>query len=100
MVEAAGSPLRFNEGRRHGALDALHDLRRAVRSGLGTLGVDPNIAELILNHATGAELRAVYDRADYWPQRAEALARWSRHVRSFSQTGSASNILPLRAAIG
>ena len=62
----------------------LHDLRRTVRTGLGRLGVEPQIAELLLNHAIGDELAATYDRGDYWQRRAEAAARWARHVAGWS----------------
>lgn len=58
----------------------LHDLRRTVRTGLGRLGVDQEIAELMLNHAVSDELQAVYDRGDYWAKRVDAAARWARHV--------------------
>jgi integrase len=58
----------------------LHDLRRTMRSGLGRLGVDRVIAELLLNHAISDELIAIYDRAQYQVQRAEAAARWANHV--------------------
>jgi integrase len=57
-----------------------HDLRRTVRTGLGRLGVDQEIAELMLNHAPGDELAAIYDRGDYWARRREAAERWARHV--------------------
>jgi integrase len=58
----------------------LHDLRRTVRTGLGRLGVDQEIAELMLNHAPGDELAAIYDRGDYWARRQEAAERWAKHV--------------------
>lgn len=58
----------------------LHDLRRTVRTGLGRLGVDPQVSELLLNHAISDELSATYDRGDYWRQRVEAAHRWARHV--------------------
>jgi integrase len=58
----------------------LHDLRRTVRTGLGRLGVDREIAELMLNHAPGDELAAAYDRGDYWARRQEAAERWAKHV--------------------
>lgn len=39
----------------------LHDLRRTVRTGLGKLGVQPHVAEAILNHLPPKLIRA-YDR--------------------------------------
>jgi integrase len=62
------------------ALWTPHDLRRTMRSGLGRLGVDRVIAELLLNHAISDELTAIYDREEYRIQRAEAAARWADHV--------------------
>ena len=58
----------------------LHDLRRTMRTGLGRLGVDPIIAELLLNHAISDELRQIYDRGDYWKRRMRAAERWAGHV--------------------
>lgn len=63
----------------------LHDLRRTVRTGLGRLGIEPQIAELLLNHAVSDELTAVYDRGDYWQRRADAAGRWARHVANLAQ---------------
>ena len=57
-----------------------HDLRRTLRTGLGRLGVDRVIAELLLNHAVSDELTAIYDRGDYWRARVEAAGRWADHV--------------------
>jgi integrase len=57
-----------------------HDLRRTMRTGLGRLGVDRDVSELLLNHAISDELAAIYDRGDYWQKRVEAAARWADHV--------------------
>jgi integrase len=57
-----------------------HDLRRTMRSGLGRLGVDQTIAELLLNHAISGELRQIYDREEYVQARFEAAKRWADHV--------------------
>jgi integrase len=58
----------------------LHDLRRTMRTGLGRLGVDPILSELLLNHAISDELAAIYDRGDYWQKRVQAAAKWANHV--------------------
>ena len=65
-----------------------HDLRRTVRTGLGKLGVDRVIAELLLNHAISDELTAIYDRAEYWQQRVEAAGRWASHVMGVIEGGT------------
>ena len=58
----------------------LHDLRRTARSGYSALGIDHAIAELNLNHAISDDLVKVYDRHDHWRARADAAARWARHL--------------------
>jgi integrase len=75
----------------------LHDLRRTVRTGLGKLGVDRVIAELLLNHAISDELTAIYDRADYWQQRVEAAQRWADHIMGAIKAG-ADKVVALRGA--
>lgn len=57
-----------------------HDLRRTMRTGLGRLGVDRIIAELLLDHAISDDLAKIYDRGSYWPHRVEATQRWADHV--------------------
>jgi integrase len=74
-----------------------HDLRRTVRTGLGKLGVDRVIAELLLNHAISDELTAIYDRAEYWQQRTEAAQRWADHVAGAIKAGD-DKVRPLRKA--
>jgi integrase len=78
----------------------LHDLRRTVRTGLGRLGVDPQIAELLLNHAIGDELAATYDRGDYWRQRVEAASRWARYMAGLVDGQPEGTIAMLRRATG
>ena len=73
-----------------------HDLRRTMRTGLGRLGVDRIIAELLLNHAISDELTAIYDRAEYWQQRVEVAARWANHVMGLIEDDG-SAVVPLRA---
>lgn len=57
-----------------------HDLRRTVRSRLSDLGVLPHVAEKILNHRLGGVLQ-VYDRGEYLPERAAAMAAWDAKLR-------------------
>jgi integrase len=73
----------------------LHDLRRSMRTGLGRLGVRPDIAELCINHVKGG-IEAVYDLHRYQPEIKAALARWATHV-SASVEGRESNVVPMRA---
>ena len=71
----------------------LHDLRRTFRSGLGRLGVRPDVAELCINHARGT-LQATYDRYRYEREMAQALALWADHVRAVVE-GRAPKVVPL-----
>src|SRR4051794_20237112 len=75
----------------------LHDLRRTVRTGLGRLGVEPEIAELMLNHAPRDELASIYDRGDYWTRRREAADRWAQHVVEKVEHGIPEHPLPIEA---
>jgi len=57
----------------------LHDLRRTCRTGLARLGVRPDIAERILNHAVGG-VAGVYDVHSYMDEKRDALDRWASHL--------------------
>jgi integrase len=74
----------------------LHDLRRTVRTGLGKLGVDRVVAELLIDHAISDDLAAIYDRGDYWHLRVEAAQRWADHVMGLIE--GADKVVALRAA--
>jgi integrase len=58
----------------------VHDLRRSTRSGLSRIGVRPDVAEAVLNHAKRGVL-ATYDHYDYRREVQAALAAWARHVQ-------------------
>lgn len=58
-----------------------HDLRRTVRTGLARLGVRPDIAERVLNHAQEA-IAGTYDTHDYLEEKRQALVAWDAHLRS------------------
>jgi integrase len=74
---------------------ALHDLRRSMRTGLGRIGIQPHIAELVIGHSkTGIE--AIYDKHSYQPEIKTALARWAEHVAAIVDDWK-SNIVPLHA---
>jgi integrase len=73
----------------------IHDLRRTMRTGLGRIGVRPDVAEMCINHVRTGMI-AVYDRYRYQPEIADALARWAEHVISVAE-GRAPKVVPLRA---
>jgi integrase len=59
----------------------LHDLRRTVRTGLGELGVQPDIAEATLNHLPPKLIRT-YDRNKYETEKRAALDQWATHLKT------------------
>ena len=59
-----------------------HDLRRSVATGMAEIGIQPHIIEAVLNHVSGHKggIAGIYNRAQYGPEKAQALARWDRHI--------------------
>lgn len=60
----------------------LHDIRRTVSTGMNTLGVQPHIVEVVLNHVSGfrAGVAGTYNRASYEPEKRAALRLWADHL--------------------
>ena len=73
----------------------LHDCRRTFRSGLSRLGIDADVAELMLNH-TRADLVERYDREPRWVDRQAAAQRWADHVAGVVGQARHEAIVPLR----
>jgi hypothetical protein len=64
---------------------------------MSRVGVRPDIAERVLGHAiVGVE--GVYDRHDYFEQKADAMIRLSRELESML-TPSPDNVVPLKPAL-
>lgn len=57
----------------------IHDLRRTMRSGLGTLGVPAEIAERCIGHALPSLLRT-YDRSDHLQEQRAAMQKWANCI--------------------
>jgi len=60
-----------------------HDLRRSCVTWLAGTGFNPAVADKILNHTTATSMTTVgqvYQRAEYLPERKQALEAWARHV--------------------
>src|SRR5262249_29148016 len=57
----------------------LHDLRRTVATRMAELGVQPHIIEAVLNHISGhkAGVAGIYNRAQYAPEKRQALDLWA-----------------------
>lgn len=60
----------------------LHDLRRTVATGLQRLGIRLEVTEAVLNHLSGSRsgIVGVYQRHNYFDEKAVALAAWDREV--------------------
>jgi integrase len=71
----------------------LHDLRRSFRTGLGRLGVRPDVSELLIGHAKGG-VEATYDRYSYEGEKRAALATWAEHIAAITE-GRQSKVLML-----
>lgn len=71
-----------------------HDLRRTLRTHLAdTLNVQPHVAEKVLNHSLG-RIEGIYNRADLYVQRRDALERWAKFIDRLIHGGK---IVELRA---
>jgi integrase len=56
-----------------------HDLRRTCRTALSSLGVRPDVAELVIGHQqTG--LAKIYDQHRYDAEKRDALEKWERRL--------------------
>jgi integrase len=68
-----------------------HDLRRTVSTWLNDMGVMPHVVEKILNHKMQGVM-AVYNKAEYWEQRVEALKIWQEKIK---QIIAGEKIIPI-----
>lgn len=73
---------------RHGFTFTPHDLRRTLATRLSDLGAEPYVIEKILNHKMKGVM-AVYNHAEYLPQRKAALELWGRKVAELRREKSA-----------
>lgn len=75
----------------------LHDLRRTFRSGLSRLGIRKDVAEAIMNHASG-KVEEIYDRDDMIDSKRLAFEAWAKFVLSL-MPGSADANAPLSGEV-
>ena len=73
----------------------LHDLRRTVRTGLGKLGVQPHVAEAVLNHLPPKLIRT-YDRNKYESEKRTALDQWATHLKTVVAQATGANVTAIR----
>jgi len=71
-----------------------HDCRRTFRTGLSTIGIRPDIAELCIAHRQKGLMR-VYDQHRFDREKREAFAAWERHLLGIVNP-PADNVRPLR----
>lgn len=76
--QTANKAIRKSLGYTKGILTA-HGLRKTVSSYLHEQGVLPDVVELCLSH-TIRGLRGVYNKAEYFPQRRQAMQLWADYV--------------------
>ena len=58
---------------------AFHALRRSYRTGLTRIGVDFDLAELMIAHAR-SDLHRRYDHSDRWAERDAAQSKWEAYL--------------------
>lgn len=85
---------RLTEGMPHWTI---HDLRRTMRTGLGWLRINSEVAERCINHKL-AGVHRVYDRYDRYDEKRDAFRRWGAHVAGL--VSDQSNVVPLAALAG
>jgi integrase len=74
----------------------LHDLRRTFVTGVNNIGVFPHIVEACVNHVSGPSkggVAGVYNKAQYWPERVDAMNRWADHVAAIVAGTADSNVI-------
>jgi integrase len=75
----------------------LHDIRRTVRTGLGALGIQPHIAEAVINHLPPALVRT-YDTNTYLKEKRAALDLWASELDVAIRRANGENVTTLRKA--
>jgi integrase len=77
----------------------LHDLRRAVASGMAKLGVRLPVIEKCLNHSGGSfrGIVGVYQRHDFAAEKRHALQAWADHVDALVRGEPAGKVVSLRS---
>jgi integrase len=103
-----GQVKRFGNAKRKTALDnnvhllpwTYHDLRRTAATRMADIGIAPHVIEAVLNHVSGHKggVAGIYNRAQYGAEKAQALARWDKHIASVVE-GRRSSVTPLRGRV-
>ncbi len=76
-----------------------HDFRRAGVTALAGMGFAPHVCDRLLNHITGSiqGVAAVYQRAEFLPERRRALDAWATLITTpVEGEAVAGNVVPIR----
>jgi integrase len=78
----------------------IHDLRRALASGMARSGVQLPVVEKVLNHTSGtfSGVQGVYQRHDFNDEKRLALEQWARHLRALIDPTATGEVVTLRRA--
>lgn len=68
-----------------------HDIRRTVATRMADLGVLPHVIEKVLNHRAPGVV-AVYNRAEYLPERKAAWRLWGRHLAALRRQNAKARL--------
>lgn len=82
-----------NALRRKGVGYTPHDLRRTFATRLSDLGVMPHVVEKLLNHRM-VGVMAIYNHAEYWQERVEAMKLWGRHLAMLRRAARSARASP------
>lgn len=73
----------------------VHDLRRTMRTRLSKLGIEPEIAERVINHVPGG-LRATYDLHRFRQEKRAALTAWAQSLSRIVASSDDGKVVELR----
>lgn len=69
-----------------------HDLRRTAASRMADMSIAPHVIEKILNHIMIGPM-GIYNKADYFPERKEALKMWGERIEQLMNNDGSSNVV-------
>ena len=78
----------------------IHDLRRAMASGMAKMGIQLPVVEKLLSHTSGtfSGVQGVYQRHDFAGEKRQAIEAWARHLRSLVDPTATGEVVALRRA--
>jgi integrase len=74
----------------------LHDARRTARSLLSRIGIASEICERVLGHRVGSSVAQIYDRHQYFEEKAIALAKLAQLVKQIVHGEPGGNVVTMR----